>query len=138
MTVSLIPTHTPRTLHLEHISDMTIDQVKAQFDAYLKAFNTHNVDNFSPFLAEDFHFHVPALPPANSKEEVLNQFTNVFFPAFREEIHPTFLSFGERSVAMEAIVKCEAKIDLDQPLPFTGLTYRKGEKFEYPIVLEAP
>ena len=35
---------------------------------------------------------------------------------------------------MEALVRCEALVDMDFPFPFTGKTYKKGEKFTYPIM----
>ena len=111
---------------------MSID-IKKNFDDYLKVFNTHDIDEFCQYYALDFHVHLPAFPPVNSRDEIRELF-QYGLSFFRETIHPTSLVFGERSLAMEAKMDSEALVDIESPFPFTGKTYKKGERFVYPIV----
>ncbi|KAL6720622.1 hypothetical protein ACLMJK_002547 [Lecanora helva] len=103
------------------------------FHAYLTAWNAHDQPQYSQYYAPNFHIHLPAFPPTTNKEDSLALFRNLTF--FSETIHPTWLLFGERSVAMEAVMRCEALVDLDVPFPFTGKTYRRGEVFEYASIV---
>jgi len=112
---------------------MSPASIKEKFDAYLKAFNSHDTEAFGQFYADDFHAHWTSCPVVKSRSEVIALFkTGLSF--FRETIHPTYLIFGDRSVAMEAKMDSEALVDIDSPFPFTGKTYKKGEKFVYPIM----
>ncbi|KAL8926660.1 MAG: hypothetical protein Q9208_002734 [Pyrenodesmia sp. 3 TL-2023] len=105
--------------------------VKKKFAAYIKAFNTHDIGLFGQYYAPEFQFHMPAFPPTKDRASTLALFEGGL-AFFRETIHPTWLLFGEHSVAMEAQMHSEALVDVDFPFPFTGKTYRKGEKFVYP------
>ncbi|ERF73024.1 hypothetical protein EPUS_07118 [Endocarpon pusillum Z07020] len=113
---------------------MSPPPTKEKFDAYLKAFNTHNASDYGQYYAVDFHVHLPGVPPTKSRAETVALFeTGLSF--CRETLHPTWLQFTERSVAMEACVRTEALVEIDFPFPFTGKTYKKGEKFTYPIIV---
>lgn len=109
---------------------MSVD-LKKNFDDYVKAFNSHDVDRFCQYYAPDFYLHVPAFPRVNSREEVSHLFRQGL-SFFRETIHPTYLLFGERALCMEAKMDSEALVDIESPFPFTGKTYKKGERFVYP------
>ena len=112
---------------------MSPTPIKEKFDAYLKAFNTHNTSDYGQYYAEEFGFHLPGFPPTKSRAESVALFeTGLSF--FRETIHPTWLQFTDRSVAMEAWMRSEALVEIDFPFPFTGKKYKKGEKFTYPIM----
>ena len=112
---------------------MSPSAIEQKFSAYIKAFNTHDTSYFGTFYAPDFQFHIAAFPPTNDRASTLALFDGGL-AYFRETIHPTWLSFGERSVAMEAQMHSEAQVDMDFPFPFTGKMYKKGEKFLYPIM----
>lgn len=107
--------------------------MKQKFDAYLKAFNSHNTSDFIQYYAEDVAFHVPGFPPTKNRAETVALFEKGL-AFFRETIHPTWLQFTDRTVAMEALMRCEAMEDIDFPFPFTGKKYKKGEKFTYPMM----
>lgn len=108
--------------------------IKEKFDAYLKSFNTNRLEGlFGEYYADNFTFHMPGFPPTKDKTETLAMFAGGL-AFFHETIHPTWLSFGERSVAMEAQMHSEAMQDIDFPFAFTGKTYKKGEKFIYPLM----
>lgn len=111
---------------------MSID-IKKIFDAYLEAFNSHDLDRFGKFYAPDFYVHLPAFPPVNSREEICDLFRQGL-SYFQETIHPTYMLFGERALAMEAKMDSIALVDIESPFPFTGKTYKKGDRFVYPIV----
>lgn len=107
--------------------------IEKVFAAYLACFNTHDTKSFGQYYDEKFHAHWSAVPPTKSRDETTKLFeTGLAF--FVETIHPTWLSFGNKTVAMEAQMHSEAKIDVNFPFPFTGKTYAKGEKFTYPIM----
>ena len=108
--------------------------IKEKFDAYLKSFNTHRDEGlFGEFYADNFTAHWAGCPPLKNKAETLALFAGGL-AFFQETIHPTWLQFGERSVAMEAQMHSQAMQDIDFPFPFTGKTYKKGEKFVYPLM----
>ncbi|KAL9585334.1 MAG: hypothetical protein Q9212_001593 [Teloschistes hypoglaucus] len=108
--------------------------LKKKFAAYIKAFNTHDTSSFGQFYAEDFSVHLPGFPRTKNRAETLALFEGglAFFVA---TIHPTWLSFGERSVAMEAQMHSEVMQDAPFVFPFTGKTYKAGDKFVYPAIV---
>lgn len=112
---------------------MSLSIIEQKFHDYIKAFNKHDTAQFGIFYAPEFQFHMPAFPPTKDRAETLALFDGGL-AFFRETIHPTWLLFGERSVAMEAQMHSEAQVDLDFPFPFTGKTYKKGEKFVYHVM----
>ena len=105
--------------------------IEQKFHDYIRAFNTHDTGLFSEYYAPDFSFHITGCAPTKDRAETIALFEGAL-AFFRETIHPTWLLFGERSVAMEAQMHTEALVDIDFPFPFTGKNYKKGEKFVYP------
>ncbi|KAK7702706.1 hypothetical protein SLS57_011257 [Botryosphaeria dothidea] len=107
--------------------------LEAKFRDYLAAWNSHDMEEYLKYWADDFHFHLPACPPVQGKEAV-RKLLSSGLGVYRETLHPTFLSFGDRKVALEAKGHIEMLQDLPFPFPFDGKTYKKGDKFVYPII----
>lgn len=107
--------------------------LEAKFRDYLAAWNSHDMEEYLKYWADDFHFHLPACPPVQGKEAV-RKLLSSGLGVYRETLHPTFLSFGDRKVALEAKGHIEMLQDLPFPFPFDGKTYKKGDKFVYPIM----
>ncbi|KAI9676067.1 MAG: hypothetical protein M1817_000810 [Caeruleum heppii] len=107
--------------------------LKTQFDDYIRAFNSHVIADFMKFYSPQFKARLP-----NSPEVDINSIPIVFeaiFGFLHETLRPTYMLFGERALALEAWIEVVIHQDLEQPFPFTGKKYKKGDKFGYPLIV---
>lgn len=104
-----------------------------QFRKYIKAWNTHNFDNFALYWNDDIFLHLPGCPPLRGKGPI-RALLEGELSFFVETLHPTFLIEGDKTLAMEAKSFVQIAQDIDSPFPFTGKTYKKGDPFVYELV----
>ncbi|KAI9783198.1 MAG: hypothetical protein M1839_004038 [Geoglossum umbratile] len=113
---------------------MSPSALEAKFREYVAAWNTHDFDKFSQYWAEDFHCHWPACPPMYGRETVLPLLRGGL-AYMRETLHPTFLVCSDRFLAMESRTHVEVLQDMQDPFPFDGKIYKKGEAFVYSVIV---
>ena len=109
------PEATSKTSSDSRFRNAPIEKV---FAAYVACFNIHDIKSSSQYYDENFYAYLSVVPATKSRDGTTKLFeTGLAFLV--ETMHPIWLSFENKTVAMEAQIHSEAKIDVNFPISFT-------------------